>query len=651
MKKLVCGFLVLTAAVGSSSVFAQELEPDELRICERQLKSGNQAESYAGAWRLSGHYRAKGELKSAENILKNSVSLRDFERLPQAVALEKLHCILEMAHIKALQDDVSGALSLLNWAEQRKNEFQRSVSLMKYAEILLDLGEFERAEAYWKSGDELIGRNLGSNPDGAAIGEGAKGIDKSAAWRELKHKSDDLARELEFEQLKRKYGASYALYVKLRRCQFLLKKSFIPRCRKEAFAIVDEIAAADPQSLFAEAAKYVKGAILSARLTDESDRKQIREAKDYLEKFANGNPDGLYQGEALMELGRISLECEWNAKESEKYYKEALAHFQKARQKRDVLSMYAPLSDELKRRTAPTQKPTTLNEWKRIVYHEEDPLKLYSTANAPPWYADDKEKYCVVMLGMFQFERKEYDNALKTWEKLSELDSDIALLQSQRIPSILYRFRVACQTKKLVVSEALRNQMSKRHRLPMLWGEILLGLERFNEAKTIFTKIKAQANSKIDQVCILLAVGESTNLSMNRCPDRKEWLKLGEETFGKVYKLLDGSNTPEEHDVLQRYFCFLQQSSETVMDSVPLAREFIKKYSKKDPNYPWMLRAVLIYELSKKNLKEVKRIYKEIRSFKDTEEIQTQFTEKPYGYFEIYGYDPEQEKFIEKGRK
>ena len=83
-----------------------------------------------------------------------------------------------------------------------------------------------------------------------------------------------------------------------------------------------------------------------------------------------------------------------------------------------------------------------------------------------------------------------------------------------------------------------------------------------------------------------------------------------------------------------------------------MAREFLKKYTKEDPNYPWMLRAILIYELSKKNTKEVKRIFREIQSFQDSQKIQEQFTEKPEGYFERYGYDPRRGIFIEKkGRK
>ena len=283
VKRLVQGTLACLCA-GEVILSAQELEPDEVKVREKQLKSRKVPESYTAAWRLGGHYRSKGDLKTAEKFLKEYSSPRDFERLPQAAALEKLRCILEAAHVKALQDDVNGSLSLLNWAEQRKDEFQRTVSLLKYAEILLDLGEFDRADEYRKTADQLIAKNLGSRPEGAVIGQGAKSVDKTAAWEELKTKAADLGRELEFEMLKKKYGATYALYVKLRRCQFLLKKSFIPRYRKEAFSTADEIIETDPQSQFAEAAKYLKGAILAGRLTDESDKKLIGEAEEYLEK-------------------------------------------------------------------------------------------------------------------------------------------------------------------------------------------------------------------------------------------------------------------------------------------------------------------------------------------------------------------------------
>ena len=150
---------------------------------------------------------------------------------------------------------------------------------------------------------------------------------------------------------------------------------------------------------------------MTSRLKEESPKKEIKEVKGYLEKFIKQQPDGLYRGEALMLLGKISLEIEWDAKDAEKFYKQALDWFRKAREKRDALSLYAPVNDDLKTQILPTQRPTTLNQWKRIVYHDEDPLKLYNTANAPVWYIDDKEKECIYPLGFLAFAEGKYDEA------------------------------------------------------------------------------------------------------------------------------------------------------------------------------------------------------------------------------------------------
>ena len=90
-----------------------------------------------------------------------------------------------MAHIRALQDDVPGALSLLNWAEGRKDPYQRAIACVKYAEILLDLGEFERASGYLKNADELIEQRATVEDSGAAVGQGGALVDTGAAWRDL----------------------------------------------------------------------------------------------------------------------------------------------------------------------------------------------------------------------------------------------------------------------------------------------------------------------------------------------------------------------------------------------------------------------------------------------------------------------------------
>ena len=172
-------------------------------------------------------------------------------------------------------------------------------------------------------------------------------------------------------------------------------------------------------------------------MKENSPKKEIKEVKDYLNQFVKQQPDGLYRGEALMLLGKISLEIEWNAKDAEKYYSQALAWFRKAREKRDALSLYAAMNDDLKKQSVPTQKPTTLNQWKRIVYHDEDPLKLYNTANAPVWYVDDKEKNCLFMLGFIQFALENYDLSLEIWNTVGNIDTELKNMNSLKIPNIL----------------------------------------------------------------------------------------------------------------------------------------------------------------------------------------------------------------------
>ena len=383
-------------------VIMAEEELSKSKISELTVRDKNK--EYAAVWQLAAYYRGNNDLKSAEELLKKYTSPIGFEKIPQKDSVDYLKCLLETAHLRALKDDVPGALALLSWAEGRNNDFQRAVSCLKYAEILLDLGEFERADAYLKNVREITVKNIKEeNTAGAALGQGGETLDTDAAWRELQDKSVILSYEIEAEQLKEKFGASYSLYVKLRRMQNTVKRLKVPRYQKEALKLADEIIATDPASQFAAAAGYLKGEILEDKLTDKSSAEEIKTVKDYLGKFVKTQPDGLYHGEALMLLGKISLEIEWNAKDAEKYYSQALDYFQKSREKRDAMSLYAAMSDDLKKQTAPVQKPATLNQWKRIEYHDEDPLKLYNTANAPVWYVSDKEKNCIFALGFIAF--------------------------------------------------------------------------------------------------------------------------------------------------------------------------------------------------------------------------------------------------------
>ena len=433
--------------------------------------------------------RKTEQFSKAEQLLKKYSSPAKFDSLNPMEKIEFLRGLLELAHIRALKDDVSGSLALLNWAEGRKDPYQRAIACVKYAEILLDLDEFERANAYLKNADEIISKRATEEESGAAIGQGGAVADTGAIWRDLKDDASALKAEIEAETLKKKFGASYGNYVKLRRLQVLLKRSRTPRYLKEAMRLADELIETDPASQFAAAAGYLKGEILASRLKENSPKKEIKEVKDYLNQFVKQQPDGLYRGEALMLLGKISLEIEWNAKDAEKYYSQALDWFRKAREKRDAVSLYAAMNDDLKKQSAPTQKPTTLNQWKRIVYHDEDPLKLYNTANAPVWYVDNKERNCIYVLGFLAFSDGKYDNAKHYWEKILSLSPDIAAVD-QRLPNVQSRLLQACRMNAMAFwpeEKAFLKQSGLR--LKFLNSEYLILIEQFDEAIKGFEKL------------------------------------------------------------------------------------------------------------------------------------------------------------------
>ena len=448
--------------------------------------------------------RKTEQFSKAEQLLKKYSSPAKFDSLNPTEKIEFLRGLLELAHIRALKDDVSGSLALLNWAEGRKDPYQRAISCVKYAEILLDLDEFERASAYLKNADEIISKRATEEESGAAIGQGGAVADTGAIWRDLKDDASALKAEIEAETLKKKFGASYGNYVKLRRLQVLLKRSRTPRYQKEAMRLADELIETDPASQFAAAAGYLKGEILASRLKENSPKKEIKEVKDYLDKFVRQQPDGIYRGEALMLLGKISLEIEWNAKDAEKYYSQALDWFRKAREKRDAVSLYAAMNDDLKKQSTPTQKPTTLDYWKRIVFHDEDPLKLYNTANAPVWYENDKERSCSLALGFIMFSQGKIEIARKYWSRILELSPELQEIDP-RFPNVHKRLQAACNVRYMAFTEKEKSPIKNMNlRLKLQFAEYLYLQERFDDAIKIFADIAHGEKSVAGKAVALL---------------------------------------------------------------------------------------------------------------------------------------------------
>ncbi len=528
----------------------------------------------ASDWEKAADLRKQDEIDKAEKLLRRYASPAGFEQLKSAEKIDFLRGLLELAHVRALQDEVAESLALLNWAEGREDPYQRSLACVKYAEILLDLGEFERAQGYLKNADEAIGKRAEEQKKtGAAIGQAGVTADTGAAWRELRDDSDALKAEIEAEAMKKKFGATYGSYVKLRRLQRIARRARTPRYRLEALKVADEIIETDPASQFAAAAGYLKGEILASRLKEDTPKKEIREVREYLERFIRQQPEGLYRGEALMLLGKISLEVEWDAKEAEKNYTQALAWFRKAREKRDAVSLYAAVNDDLKKQAAPTQKPASLNQWKLIVYHDEDPLKLYNTASSPAWYVDNKEKDILLWLGFLALSAGDADSAKKYWEQTRFLDSTVGSENSQ-YPSMMMRLMSACRFKMFILSsEELAPVKDRNMRLRLNYASMYYMMEYFPEADKMFSDIFNSTNDlTVKALCALCRGGIADAVPGNK--------KIAMQYFDWILKTEKLKGTLNHGSAIYQYANTLMGLPDGHVKALPMYREYLKKYQK-----------------------------------------------------------------------
>lgn len=506
--------------IAFSLFIAATLVCGDIKTLKKQLKSKDNATAYNATAELAAYYRQNGDLKEAERLLKDFQNPGGFDRLSPKTAIPYLCCLLETAHIRALKKDIPGALQLLNWAEARKHDYERAIACLKYGEILIDLNEPERASAYLANVNSIVAKHLkGETDTGAAIGQGSQDVDSNSAWENLRDQSDYLAATIEELQLNKKFGATYGLYVKLRRLQRIIKRSQQPRYFNEAMRLCDEITDMDPKSQFAAAVGYLKGQILFSVIPDSSGSVQktaIRNAEKHLEKFIKDNPNGLYRGEAWMLLGKIALEKEWDAKDAEKYYSQALEWFKTARKKRDALSLYAPLSDDLKKQTVPTQKPTSLNQWERVVYNPEDPLKLYNTEMSPSWYVNEKEKQCLFRMGFFNVVKGNFAEAEPYFTKVLEYDSELKFINSKGTPNIVSRLLAVCKYKRMIFTSEELAKLNNNERLKICTGDLYYITSQFDEAIKVYRSVLADKSScPTARACALAGIANSLEMGYN----------------------------------------------------------------------------------------------------------------------------------------
>ena len=274
------------------------------------------------------------------------------------------------------------------------------------------------------------------------------------------------------------------------------------------------------------------------------------------------------------------------------------------------VSLYASISDDLKTQTAPTQKPTTLNQWKRIVYHDEDSLKLYNTAEAPVWYIDDKEKECIYACGLLAYVGGEYDKARSYWERILSLSPDIAAVDS-RLPNVQSRLLQACRLNAMAFwPENKAKVKDKTIRLKLQYAEYLILIEKFSEAIDLFERI-AQTDDILIKALALHGLAVAIDLEF------KPGCKVVSD---KLCAWILSQKSLQKESIYARTLLFAGQLKSSRNDMEAVALPYFERYIREFPDGHDI--RIAKFSLAKCYLKtdqlaKAERIYEELKEIND----------------------------------
>jgi TolA-binding protein len=240
------------------------------------------------------------------------------------------------------------------------------------------------------------------------------------------------------------------------------------------------------------------------------------------------------------------------------------------------VSLYAAIGDDLKTQIFPTQKPTTLNQWKRIVYHDEDPLKLYNTASSPVWYIDDKEKNCLFILGLCAFLNENYDKASKVWRDGCRLNTDTMQLAANNWPNMLMRLSDAAKFKTMTFPPQIKKLLkSEKERIKIQTAEFYYILERFEDMQKLFQNISVDSEMS-DNAKALAYIGLGMSARMTEHAIKNAPRKKIAANYQQAMKL--AKDTPIEEYALVHMAFYFQSGTTTYADGEELIKQYLKKY-------------------------------------------------------------------------
>jgi tetratricopeptide (TPR) repeat protein len=143
------------------------------------------------------------------------------------------------------------------------------------------------------------------------------------------------------------------------------------------------------------------------------------------------NPYGLYGGEAMLELGRIALECHLQPQAARGCFLLLDTWTREFKNKAPLeIEKLAALPEAAVKVTTPPKEEKYVDFWGNVKKSEIKPGMLVNPKTCP-WYLDDLKEQCAMYMGFLYFFEGDKENALAWYKKILDCDEATKRLNAQ----------------------------------------------------------------------------------------------------------------------------------------------------------------------------------------------------------------------------
>ncbi len=398
---------------------------------------------------------------------------------------------------------------------------------------------------------------------------------------------------------------------------------------KKALELYRVVIKKHPDNIYAEASRlYAPLCLVGLKKLDGAQRE--------LWAFYQKDKNGLYRGEALLELGRIELEHKVRPFEARRYFELLNAWFKSARKETPDCEM--GVKPAARRLVAPPKSEKKADHWGNINKQRIRPGQLVNRRTCG-WYLDDLEEQCAGFRGFIYFVEGKKKEALECYEKILRCDKETKRQNDAGIWNDYKRLRWGAEHGYLEAYPQDLARYNKRQRFVVLLGDFYFCTQRFGKAVALFKRMLAGEFGKLTPVQLdypHFAIGSCYYRSRGRGKRRETAFREWE----KVLKTREGTLLEDRTQYAMANVGHLADNEKIWRKSVTLAKQLASSGRKnRFVGYSAILYAKMLVHLDKQ--KEGFALYDQLAKSGDTE------------IRELAGFwgDFYKKKFADKGEK